>query len=444
MLLLLLVLLRRRCRFLVPRVYEAAHPSECNIQRVQAHVGEAHPEPARLRAMARRARRDVELRLPQHPVPQAELAGDGGGLAEQPPHVHPHEQPGVAAEARHARAGQPGDDVVVPRPEALAVGADVGVREPGVREHGGERLLRLRRHEREAGHAARRGDHGVVVRVHDADAEPREAQVLGQAVHDVDALRDAGVAAGLDQLRHADQVRRREDRAGVYLVGDEVDVVAGHEVEHVLEGRPRHGGAQRVGRVGEQDGADARPRCLGLLVRRLERGGRDLEPVGAVAVHRHDVHPRPPPQVSVETRIVRSRDQQRVSRVGQDEREQLVSCRGAGGEHDAVGVKPGLAAPNLLHEVGHRLSEGLEAVVVLEQRVVPEAGDAGAGAAPARGLRVVPEVPLEEVEGHLVLGEAHLNDAAGVGDGVVGVLVVGFPPGEVGRVLAVEAGSGHL
>jgi hypothetical protein len=84
-------------------------------------------------------------------------------------------------------------------------------------------------------------------------------------------------------------------------------------------------------------------------------------------------------------------------------------------------------------------------VVVLEQRVVPEAGNAGAGGtAPARGLRVVPEVPLEEVEGHLVLGEAHLYDAARVGGGVVGVLVVGFPPREVGGVLAVEAGRGYL
>jgi len=85
-------------------------------------------------------------------------------------------------------------------------------------------------------------------------------------------------------------------------------------------------------------------------------------------------------------------------------------------------------------------------VVVLEQRVVPEAGNAGAGGgtAPARRLRVVPEVPLEEVEGDLVLGEAHLYDAARVGGGVVGVLVVGFPPGEVGGVLAVETGRGHL
>jgi hypothetical protein len=92
------------------------------------------------------------------------------------------------------------------------------------------------------------------------------------------------------------------------------------------------------------------------------------------------------------------------------------------------------------------LPEGLEAVVVLEQRVVPEAGDAraGGGAAPARRLRVVPEVPFEEVERDLVLGEAHLYDAARVGGGVVGVLVVGFPPGEVRGVLAVEAGGGHL
>jgi hypothetical protein len=253
--------------------------------------------------VARRARRDVELHLSQHPVPQPQLAGDGR-LAEQPPHVHPHEQPGIAAKARHAGAGQPGDDVVVPHPEALAVGADVGGRERVVGEHGGERLLRLRRHEREAGHAPRGGDHGVVVRVHHADAEPREAQVLGQAVDDVHAPRDGGAVAaaraGLDELRHADEVRRREDGARVDLVGDEVDVLSGHEVEHVLEDRPLHGGAERVRRVGEQDGADAHPGGLGLLVRRLHRGDGDLEPVSAVAVDRHDVHSRPPPQVPIE------------------------------------------------------------------------------------------------------------------------------------------------
>jgi hypothetical protein len=129
-------------------------------------------------------------------------------------------------------------------------------------------------------------------------------------------------------------------------------------------------------------------------------------------------------------RVLRSRDQQRVSRVSQDEREQLVGRRRAGGEHDAVGVEPRLAAQSLLHEARHGLPEGLEAVVVLEQGVVPEASHAGAGlgAAPARRLRVVPEVPLQEVEGDLVLGEAHLDDAARVGGGVVGVfVVVGLP-----------------
>jgi hypothetical protein len=90
------------------------------------------------------------------------------------------------------------------------------------------------------------------------------------------------------------------------------------------------------------------------------------------------------------------------------------------------------------------LPEALEAMVILEQRVVPEATGAGAAGAPAGGLRVVTEVGLEEVEGDLVLGEAHLYDAVGVIDGVVGVLVVGLPPGEVRRVLAVRRRRCHL
>jgi hypothetical protein len=77
------------CCFLVPPVHKSAYPGQCNIQRVQAHVGKADPEPPELGTMAGRPRRDVKPHLAQHPVPQPELAGDGG-LAEEPPHIHPH------------------------------------------------------------------------------------------------------------------------------------------------------------------------------------------------------------------------------------------------------------------------------------------------------------------------------------------------------------------
>jgi hypothetical protein len=45
---------------------------------------------------------------------------------------------------------------------------------------------------------------------------------------------------------------------------------------------------------------------------------------------------------------------------------------------------------------------------------------------------------------YLVLGEAHLDDAGGVEDGVVGVLLILLPPQEVGRVLAVAVAPGLL
>jgi hypothetical protein len=45
---------------------------------------------------------------------------------------------------------------------------------------------------------------------------------------------------------------------------------------------------------------------------------------------------------------------------------------------------------------------------------------------------------------YLVLGEAHLDDAGRVGDGVERVFLVLLPPQEVGRVLAVAVAPGLL
>ena len=42
---------------------------------------------------------------------------------------------------------------------------------------------------------------------------------------------------------------------------------------------------------------------------------------------------------------------------------------------------------------------------------------------------------------YLVLRKAHLDDTGGVGDGVVGILVVGSPPREVGRILPMRRGG---
>lgn len=82
-------------------------------------------------------------------------------------------------------------------------------------------------------------------------------------------------------------------------------------------------------------------------------------------------------------------------------------------------------------------------MVVLEEGELAEDGGAVA-AAEAERVRVGLEPRLEEVERELVLGEPHLDDAAGVGDRVVGVLLVLLPPQEVGRVLAVAVARGLL
>jgi hypothetical protein len=130
--------------------------------------------------------------------------------------------------------------------------------------------------------------------------------------------------------------------------------------------------------------------------------------------------------------VVRSRDEEGVAGVGQDERKELVGGRGAGSEHDAVRVKPRLASPYRLHEARHCLPiissyqtshsefidrparnqahckgwsisrfvqsyhpERFEPMVVLEQGVLSEPDAA------VRRLGVLPEVRLQEIKGHL-------------------------------------------
>jgi hypothetical protein len=91
---------------------------------------------------------------------------------------------------------------------------------------------------------------------------------------------------------------------------------------------------------------------------------------------------------------------------------------------------------------GTHILEGRHAVVVLEERELAEYR--GASPAEAERVRVGLQPRLQQVEGQLVLGEAHLDDAAGVGDGVVWVFLILLPPQEVGRVLAVAVAGGLL
>jgi hypothetical protein len=96
--------------------------------------------------------------------------------------------------------------------------------------------------------------------------------------------------------------------------------------------------------------------------------------------------------------------------------------------------------PDLQQQSRSKLSELRQAVVVLEVGYPPELR--GALRRADGRLRVVDAPLLDQVQRQLVLGEAHLDDAVGVAVQVERVYVVGLPPVEVGRVLAVAVAGG--
>ncbi|KAF7819716.1 hypothetical protein G2W53_025171 [Senna tora] len=150
----------------------------------------------------------------------------------------------------------------------LPINPYILLRELPIRQHRRQQVLRLRRDQREARHPSSRRHHLVVVRIYGAHPEAREAQVLGEAVHNVDSLRVL-VAAGLEDLRHAGELARGEGGTRVDLVGYQMDVL--HASYLRVEG-------------------------LRVLIRRLHRVRSDLEVVGAVAVDWDYFHPGSPTQ----------------------------------------------------------------------------------------------------------------------------------------------------
>ena len=274
-----------------------------DVEGLGRHVGEADAEPAGLAAVARRPGGDVEADLEHHLLPELHLAGERPA-PHQVAHVHPAEEAGVAGQAPNADLPEPVHELVVPLLDPPLVLRDVAPGEVPVAEQRREEVLRLGRHEAEAGHLGRRGHDGGVGGVDGADAEPREAQVLGQAVHDVHAVGHvsaAAVAPGHD-LERADEARGRlgERRAGVDLVADEVDALGGDEVDDRLEVGARRRGAERVGRVGDQHPLDAQPALLRAAGRVGQRGARHPEPVRARAVHGYELRAGAPLEVAVE------------------------------------------------------------------------------------------------------------------------------------------------
>jgi hypothetical protein len=269
--------------------HEAADPVERDLHGVVVHVGVADAEPAGLVAVERRAGRHVEL----HPVydgpPQLQLRVVRP-LPEHAPQVHPREEARVARQARDADLAEARDEAVVARrqpPRALREEAGHELR---VGEHPRQEVLRLRRDEAEAGHLARAGHHVVVVGVDDADAEAREAEVLGEAVRDVDEVPVAARGVALDDLGDAHEARLGEDGARVDLVADEVDAaLRGERGEH-RQRAAVHGGAQRVGGVGDEDAPDADALPPRAVVGRHERLPGEGEVVRAVAFDGQQLH----------------------------------------------------------------------------------------------------------------------------------------------------------
>jgi hypothetical protein len=275
---------------LVLLLHEAADAVEGDLHGLVVHVGVADAEPPGLATVERRAGRHVELHLVYDHPPQLEL-GLGRLVPEHAPQVHPREEPRVAGQAADADVAEARGEALVPRRQPpRALGEEAG-HELAVREHPRQEVLRLGGDEAEAGHLARAGHDGVVVGVDDADAEAREAEVLGEAVDDVDEVHVAAGDVALHDLGNAHEVRLGEHGTGVDLVADEVDAVLRGELGEHRQRAAAHDGAQRVGGVGDEDAFDADALAPRAVVRRDERLPGEGEVVGAVAFDRQQLDP---------------------------------------------------------------------------------------------------------------------------------------------------------
>lgn len=233
---------------LLVAAHEEPDPVQRHLHGLVVHVGVADAEPPGLPAVERRPRRHVELHLVYDHPPQLQLRlGRRLLIPQHSPQVHPREKPRVAAQAPDADLPQPLREPLVPRREPGRALPQEPRHERLVREHPGQEVLRLRRHEAEAGHLACAVHYGVVVRVDDADAEAREAEVLGEAVGDVDQVPVATGRVVLHHLRDAHVLRLvGEHGPRVDLVADQVDPVLRREAgEHDQRGAVRQR-AQRV------------------------------------------------------------------------------------------------------------------------------------------------------------------------------------------------------
>lgn len=141
----------------------------------------------------------------------------------------------------------------MPLLQPLLVLRHVALRELLVGKHGGEEILRLRRHQAEARHLGGGGDDHVVVGIYGAHSETRETQIFGQAVHNVNPVPkwSVDVVPGDQNLHDAEEAGRVKNSAGVDFVADEMDGFGVGEIDEEVELAAGEGDPQRVGGISD-------------------------------------------------------------------------------------------------------------------------------------------------------------------------------------------------
>lgn len=191
--------------------------------------------------MARRARRYVQSNIVYYLLPKLHFTFKAI-LFQQMAHINPAEQPCITLQTLYANIAKTIDKLTMPFLEPLLVFCNIVSCELFVSEHHGKEILGLRRDEAEARHLRGGFDDEVVVGVNGTDAKTREAEVFGEAVNDVNLLREMGAFG--DYLFKADEVRRGDEAgAGVDFVADQMKVFNLDEVGEGVELCGSHGSA---------------------------------------------------------------------------------------------------------------------------------------------------------------------------------------------------------
>lgn len=93
-----------------------------------------------------------------------------------------------------------------------------------IREHRRDQMLRMRRHEAEAGHLASAADDGIIVGVDNTNSESREPHILGEAINDMDEI-PVTFSVVFNDFGDTDEARLGKDSGSVDFVAHQVDVL---------------------------------------------------------------------------------------------------------------------------------------------------------------------------------------------------------------------------